>query len=38
MRIAPSTVGWRKTARADLVGSEIHVDLAKIVDNLLSEK
>ena len=25
-------------ARADLVGPEIHVDLAKLVDNLLSEK
>ena len=24
--------------RADLVGSEIHVDLTKLVDNLLSEK
>ena len=39
VRIAPSTVGWSKNyARADLVGPEIHVDLAKLVDNLLSKK
>ena len=30
---------WAKNyARADLVGPEIHVDLAKLVDNLPSEK
>ena len=40
MRIAPS-VQYRlakNNQRADLVGPDIHVDLAKLLDNLLSEK
>ena len=39
MRIAPEYSRLAKNyARADLVGPEIRVDLAKLVDNLLSEK